>query len=127
MQRGKKRAAVWPLIVTPALIFAVGVFADFVLSAFVQGLPAESILSAVSGVTVGALTVLTFARRRDAYIVAAGLYSAVAIIAATLTISLPLRLALVVACLVAVTAALLASIVAPEPQAVNVRNDRPRR
>ena len=63
MQRGKKKAATWPLIVTPALIFAVGCFADFVLSSSIQGRSSDQLFPAVSGLVVGVLTVLTHENR----------------------------------------------------------------
>ncbi len=131
MQRGKKRAATWPLIVTPALIFAVGCFVDFILSSSIQGLPSEQLFPAVSGLTVGALTVLTFARWRDAYIAAAAVYSAAAVIGATVGFSVTVRIAMIAACLLAIAASLVAYALIPERRAVRVRpndrGDRPRR
>ena len=123
--RGKKRAVTWPLVVTPAVVFAVGCFVDFILSSSIQGKPAEQMFPAVSGLTVGALTVLTFARWRDAYIAAAGVYSAAAVIGATVGFSVTVRIAMIAACFVAIAASLVAYTLIPERMAVRVRrNDR---
>lgn len=121
----------WPLVVTPGLIFAVGCFVDFILSSSLQGKAAEQIFPAVSGLIVGALTVLTFARWRDAYIAAAGVYSAAAVIGATVAYSVPVRISMIAACLVAIAASLVAYALVPERKLVRVRpndrGDRPQR
>jgi hypothetical protein len=131
VQRGKKKAATWPLIVTPAVIFAVGCFADFVLSSSIQGRSSDQLFPAVSGLVVGVLTVLTFARMRDAYIAAAAIYSAVAVIGATVSYPVTVRVAVIAACLVAVAASLVAYTLVPERKTVRVssndRRNRPHR
>lgn len=131
MQRRGKKAATWPLIVTPAMIFGVGCFADFALSSAVHGPNAERLLPAVAGLTIGTLTVLTFARRRDAYIVAAALFTAVAIIAVTLAASVATRAGLCAASLAAVGASLASYTLVPERKPASIRPDsrdnRPRR
>jgi hypothetical protein len=131
VRRNGKKAAIWPLIVTPAMIFAVGCFADFVLSTVVHGPNIERMLPACAGLTIGTLTVLTFAKRRDAYIVAAALFTAVAIIAVTLAASVALRAGLCAACLAAVGASLASYALVPERKLASARSesreDRPRR
>ncbi len=117
----KQQSARWPLVVTPGLIFGVGGFADYMLSMAVHGLNAEIVLPAVAGLTVGTLTVLTFARRRDAYIVAAALFTAVAVIAVTLTVPLALRIALCACCLAAAGASLGAYPLIHPPKAAPAR------
>lgn len=131
MQRRGKKAATWPLIVIPAVVFAVGCFADFALSSAVHGPNAERLLPAVAGLTIGTLTVLTFAKRRDAYIVTAALFTAVAIIAATLSASVATRVGLCAASLAVVSASLAAYSLLPARTPADVRADsrdnRPRR
>jgi hypothetical protein len=113
------------------MIFAVGCFADFTLSTAVHGPNAELLLPAVAGLTVGTLTVLTFAKRRDAYIVAAALFTAVAIIAVTLAASVAARAGLCAACLAAVGTSLASYTLVPARKPAGVRPDsrdnRPRR
>lgn len=116
--------ATWPLIATPTVIFGAGGFADFALSTAVHGPNIERVLPACAGLTIGTLTVLTAARRRDAYIVAAALYTAVAIIAVTLAASIALRASLCATCLAAVGASLGAYTLLPEREAAPVRPDR---
>jgi hypothetical protein len=131
VRRRGKNAAIWPLIVTPAMIFGVGCFADFVLSTAVHGPNIEQVLPACAGVIIGTLTVLTFSKRRDAYLVAAALFTAVAIIAVTLAASMMLRATLCAACLAAVGASLVSYILVPEGRLASARSerraDRPRR
>jgi hypothetical protein len=120
----------WPLIVTPAMIFGAGCFADFVLSTAVHGPNIERMLPACAGLTIGTLTVLTFAKRRDAYIVAAALFTAVAIIAVTLAASVVLRAGLCAVCLATVGASLASYTLVPERKLASARSrsrdDRPR-
>lgn len=131
MRRSGKNAATWPLIVTPAIIFGVGCFADFALSTAVHGPNIEQMLPTCAGVIVGTLTVLTFAKRRDAYLVAAALFTAVAIIAVTLAASVALRTGLCAACLAAVGASLASYALVPERRLASARSeyrdDRPHR
>jgi hypothetical protein len=113
------------------MIFGVGCFADFVLSTVVHGPNIERMLPACAGLTIGTLTVLTFAKRRDAYIVAAALFTAVAIIAVTLAASVALRAGLCAASLAAVGASLASYTLVPERRLASARperrDDRPRR
>ncbi|MGI8856954.1 MAG: hypothetical protein ACR2JW_14500 [Thermomicrobiales bacterium] len=115
--------AIWPPIVTPAMIFGTGCFADFVLSTAVHGPNIERALPACAGLMVGTLTVLTFAKRRDAYLVAAALFTAVALIAVTLAASLALRASLCAACLIAVGASLASYAVVPEQKRAPARSE----
>lgn len=128
MRGSEKREAMWPLVVTPAMIFGVGCFTDFVLSTVVHGPNIERALPACAGLVVGTLTVLTFAKRRDAYIIAAALFTAVAIIAITLAASVALRLGLCAACLAVIGASLASYSLVPEqglrPARPEHRDDR---
>ena len=124
MRLREKHAATWPLIVTPAMTFGVGCFADFVLSTCVHGPTIEQALPTCAGLTIGALTVLTFAKRRDAYIVAAALFTAVAIIAVTLPTSVALRVSLSTSCLAVVGTSLASYALPPEQRLSPVRPDR---
>jgi hypothetical protein len=127
VQRGKKRAVTWPLMITPAVVFAVGCFVDFILSSSIQGKASEQLFPAISGLTVGALTVLTFARWRDAYIAVAAIYTAAAIIGTTVPFSVSARLGMIAACLFAIGLSLIAYALVPQPQAIQVQsNDRDR-
>jgi hypothetical protein len=130
VRESRKKAAMWPLIVTPAMIFGAGCFADFVLSTAVHGPNIERMLPACAGLTIGTLTVLTFAKRSDAYIVAAALFTAVAIIAVTLAASVALRAGLCAVCLATVGASLASYILVPERKLASARSrsrdDRPR-
>jgi hypothetical protein len=131
VRRSGKKATTWPLIVAPAMIFGVGCFADFVLSTAVHWPNIEQLLPACAGVIIGTLTVLTFAKRRDAYLVAAALFTAVAIIAVTLAASVALRATLCAACLAAVGASLASYTLVPERRLASARSesrdDLPRR
>lgn len=127
MQRSKKKAASWPLVVTPAVIFGVGCFADYALSTAVHGPNAEILLPAVAGLTVGTLTVLTFAKRRDAYIVTAALFTAVAVIAVTLAAPAAVRVVLCACSLAVVSASLGAYTLVPVPKTATVRAESQRK
>lgn len=131
MQRRKRNAATWLFAVMPAIIFGVGCFVDYALSSAVHGPNVERIFPAVAGLTVGTVTVLTAAKRRDAYIAAAAIFSAVAVIAITLAAPVAIRVALCSCCLLAVAASLGAYALAPAPGFVGARSDsrdtRPRR
>ncbi len=123
--------AFWPPIVAPAMVFGAGCFADFVLSTAAHGPNIELALPACAGVLIGTLTVLTFAKRRDAYLVAAALFTAVAIIAVTLAASLVLRASLCAACFVAIGTSLASYALVPARARALARperrDDRPRR
>lgn len=106
MQRVRQWAARWPLVVTPALVFVVGCAVDIAVNAAVRGDLAERFLPEVCGMTVGLLTVLTFARRRVAYIGTAAMFVLAEMIVIALPLDLPVRLALGAACLVTTAACL---------------------
>lgn len=81
-------APMWTLIAVPALIFAMGTIADIALNSAITGGYAERFLPEIGGLTVGTLTVLTFARRRAAYL-AAGV-AAIVTEMTLITLDLPL-------------------------------------
>lgn len=99
MQRVRAWAARWPLVVTPALVFLVGCTVDIAINATVRGGYAERFLPEMCGLIVGILTVLTFARRRGAFVGTAVVFVLAEMILIALPLDLPVRLALCAACL----------------------------
>jgi hypothetical protein len=84
MQKATDAATKWVLWVMPVVIFAMGCVADLVLNAAATSSQAERFLPEVCGLTVGMLTVLTFAMRRQAYLVAGAIFVFVEMVAVTL-------------------------------------------
>ncbi len=91
------------LLFMPVMIFAMGCVADLVLNSAVTNPQAGKFLPEICGLTVGALTVLTFARRRHSYLVAAAVFTFTEMIAITLPLPIIVRAA--VCCALVVTAA----------------------
>lgn len=86
-------APMWTLIAVPALIFAMGTGADIALNSAIRGSYAERFLPEICGMAVGLLTVLTFARRRVAYLAAGIFFIFVEMIVITLELPLEARAA----------------------------------
>ena len=84
-------APLWTLIAVPALIFAMGTIADITLNSAIDGSYAERFLPEICGLTVGVLTVLTFARCRKAFFAAGTIFILVEMIAITLALPLGVR------------------------------------
>jgi hypothetical protein len=84
MRKATDAATKWILWVMPVVIFAMGCVADLVLNAAVTSPQAGRFLPEVCGLTVGMLTVLTFAMRRQAYLAAAAIFVFVEMVAVTL-------------------------------------------
>lgn len=78
----------WILWVMPVVVLAMGSVADLVLNAAATSPQAERFLPELFGLTVGMLTVLTFAMRRQAYLVAGVLFVFVEMVAVTLQMPL---------------------------------------
>jgi hypothetical protein len=91
----------------PVVIFAMGCVADLVLNSAVQDSQAGTFLPEICGLTVGALTVLTFAKRRHSYLAAAAAFTFTEMVAITLPLPVIVRASLCVA-LVATAAACMA-------------------
>lgn len=89
----------WVLRVMPVVVFAMGCVADLVLNAAATGPRAERFLPELCGLTVGMLTVLTFAARRQAYLAAGAVFLFVEMVAVTLGMPLGLRAGLCMASL----------------------------
>ncbi len=106
MQRVRQWAAQWPLVVTPALVFVVGCAVDVAINAAVRGDLAQRLVPEVCGLAVGLLTVLTFARRRVAYVGTAAMFVLAEMVVIALPLDLTIRLVLCAACLVTAAACL---------------------
>jgi len=122
-------ATTWVLWVMPVVIFAMGCIADLVLNAAVHNPQAERFLPEVCGLTVGVLTVLTFAMRRQAYLAAGVVFIVVEMLAVTLPIPFGLRVGVCAASLLTAAASLAVYMRGPwaTPEAVYVeeRGKRP--
>lgn len=81
----------WILWVMPFIILVMGCFADAVLNAAVTDPQARRFLPEVCGLTVGMLTVLTFAMRRGAYLAAGVVFIVVEMAAVALPMPFSIR------------------------------------
>lgn len=106
MQRVRQWAARWPLVVTPTLVFVVGCAVDIAVNSAIRGDLTERVLPEICGLTIGLLTVLTFARRRSAYIGTAAMFVLAEMVVVALPLDLSVRLALSAACFVTAAACL---------------------
>ena len=118
----------WILRLMPVIVFIMGVVADAVLNAAVHDPQAQRFLPELCGMTVGALTVLTFAMRRQAYLAAGAIFIFVEMIAVTLEMSMGLRIGLCAASLVTAVACFIIYLRGPwaSPSAVYVREQENR-
>lgn len=87
-------APMWTLIAVPALIFVMGAIADIALNSAIKGPYVERFLPEICGLTVGTLTVLTFARRRKAFLAAGAIFVLTQMIVITLDLPLGARAAI---------------------------------
>jgi len=94
----------WAMRVMPVVIFAMGCVADLVLNAAATSPQAERFLPEICGLTVGVLTVLAFAMRRQAYLAAGIAFSFVEMVAVTLQMPLGMHVGVCVASLVTAAA-----------------------
>lgn len=106
MRLTKNGVALWPLIVTPALVFVTGVAMDVAINSTITGGYAERFLPEICGLLVGLLTVLTFARRRGAFLGTALIFMLAEMIAVTLPLMIEVRLVLALACAITIVACL---------------------
>jgi hypothetical protein len=100
----------WVLRVMPVIILAMGCFADVVLNTAVTDPQAQRFLPEICGLTVGMLTVLTFAMRRQAYLATGVIFMVVEMAAVALAMPPGIRigtcaasLAIAIACFVIYT------------------------
>jgi hypothetical protein len=84
MRKATDGATKWVLWAMPVVIFAMGCVADLVINAAATSPQAERFLPELCGLTVGVLTVLTFAMRRQAYLAAGAVFIFVEMVAVTL-------------------------------------------
>lgn len=106
MRLTKGGAALWPLIATSTLVFGTGVVMDVAVNSTITGGYAERFLPEVCGLIVGLLTVLTFARRRGAFLGSATVFMLAEMVAVALPVVVELRLVLALACVVTTVACL---------------------
>lgn len=106
MRKATDGAMTWILRVMPVVIFAMGCVADLVLNAAARSPQAERFLPEVCGLTVGVLTVLAFAMRRQAYLAAGAVFTFVEIVAVALDMPLGMRVGVCAALLVTATVCL---------------------
>ncbi len=106
-------APMWALIAVPALIFVMGTIADITLNSAIDGPFAERFLPEICGLTIGVLTVLTFARRRAAYLAAGAIFVLVEMVVITLDLPLAVRAAVGAGALVTTAACVAVAIFGP--------------
>ncbi len=106
MRKATDGATIWVLRAMPVIIFAMGCVADLVLNAAAKSPQAERFLPEVCGLTVGVLTVLAFAMRRQAYLAAGAVFIFVEMVAVALDLSLIMRVGVCAASLVTAAACL---------------------
>jgi hypothetical protein len=123
MRRGTDAPTRWLLRLMPVIVFVMGCVADAVVNGAVSDPRAERFLPELCGMTVGLLTVLTFAMRRQAYLAAGAIFIFVEMIAVTLDMSMNLRIGLCAAALVTAAACFAIYLRGPWalPEAVYVR------
>jgi len=100
MRQTRDGAAMWPLVVTPMLVFLTGVMMDVAINSAIMGGYAERFLPEICGMLVGVLTVLTFARRRMAYLGTAAVFLCTEMIVVVLPLAIEARLVLALACVI---------------------------
>jgi hypothetical protein len=104
MRRGTDAPTRWILRLMPVIVFLMGCVADAVVNGAVNDPQARRFLPELCGMTVGMLTVLTFAMRRQAYLAAGAVFVFVEMVAVTLEMSMGLRIGLCAASLVTAAA-----------------------
>jgi hypothetical protein len=106
MQRATKAVTRGVLWAMPVVIFAMACVADLVLNEAATDPRAQRFLPQICGLVVGMLTVLTFAMRRQAYLIAAAAFITVEMVAVTLAVPLAARVGLCAASLLTAAACL---------------------
>lgn len=99
MRKGTDAPTRWILRVMPAIVFIMGCVADAVLNAAAHDPQTRRFLPEICGLMVGALTVLTFAMRRQAYLATGALFVFVEMVAVTLAMPTGVRIGLCAASL----------------------------
>jgi len=92
MRNANDAPTAWILRVMPVIILAMGCFADAVLNTAVTDPQAQRFLPEICGLTVGMLTVLTFAMRRQAYLATGVVFIVVEMAAVALAMPLGIRI-----------------------------------
>jgi hypothetical protein len=106
MRKATDGARKWVLWAMPVVIFAMGCVADLVLNAAATSPQAARFLPELCGLTVGVLTVLAFAMRRQAYLAAGAVFIFVEMVAVTLHMSPVMRVGVCAASLLTAAACL---------------------
>lgn len=106
MRKASDGAMIWVLRVMPIVIFVMGCVADLVLNAAARSPQAERFLPEVCGLTVGVLTVLAFAMRRQAYLAAGAVFIFVEMVAVALDMPLGMHIGVCAASFVTATTCL---------------------
>lgn len=104
MRKGTDAPTRWILRVMPVIVFIMGCVADAVLNAAVHDPQTRRFLPEICGLTVGVLTVLTFAMRRQAYLAAGAIFVFVEMVAVTIEMPFGVRMGLCAASLVTAAA-----------------------
>ncbi len=129
MGRGTDAPTRLILRMMPVIVFVMGCVADAVVNGAVHDPQAQRFLPELCGMTVGMLTVLTFAMRRQAYFAAGAIFVCVEMIAITLEMSTGLRIGLCAASLATAAACFVIYLRGPwaNPETISVReqNERP--
>jgi hypothetical protein len=129
MRKGTDAPTRWILRLMPVIVFVMGCVADAVVNGAANDPRAQRFLPELCGMTVGMLTVLTFAMRRQAYLAAGAIFVFVEMIAVTLEMSMNLRVGLCAASLVTAAACFAIYLRGPwaTPETVSVRehSERP--
>ncbi len=98
MKACKATTAVWQQGSVSGLVLLTGIFAANALSTSAPASLTRQIVAVVCGLAVGSLTVGTFRQGEGAYTVTAAFYSALTVIACTLTLPLTEYIALLTLC-----------------------------
>lgn len=104
MRKATDETMRWVLWVMPVIIFAMGCVADMVLNAAATSPQAARFLPELCGLTVGMLTVLAFAMRRQAYLAAGAIFIFVEMVAVTLSMPLGMHIGVCAAALLTAAA-----------------------
>jgi hypothetical protein len=91
MRKANEARMAWVLRVMPFIILATGCIADAILNAAVTDPQAQRFLPEICGLTVGMLTVLTFAMRRQAYLATGVVFIVVEMAAVALAMPMGIR------------------------------------
>ncbi len=124
MEARKEKLMGWRQSGVSALVLIAGVFVDNALGTSARMPLVGQVVAIIGGLVVGSLTVLTFRQRDGAYMVTAAVYSALTVIAFTLTLPRVEYVALLALCIATVAACLVSSrprtVMAQSPVAIRL-------